>query len=100
MWTSTRCSSPYQSALQIPLQELAAALHHPGALGEGVEQVELQAGQLDRLASEVDLAGGRVDGQLGEVARWRGGRVGGAAALGRRSIARIRATSSRGETAW
>jgi hypothetical protein len=53
-------------------------------LRQGVQQVELQAGQLDWAVAQVDLAAGRGDGQLAHVAHRlcqagrRGGRSGAA----------------------
>src|SRR6266511_981814 len=52
-----------------PLEQPLAAPHQPRVLGERVEQVELQAGQLDRLAGEADLPGGRVDQEVAEAPR-------------------------------
>jgi len=80
-----------------PLQELAAAEHHAGPLREGVQQVELQAasstGRPRRWTS-------RASGSTVSSPSWRtgaGGWLWAAATLGRRSIARMRAMSSRGE---
>ena len=52
--------APY--ALEQPL----AAERHPRLAGENVEQVELDPGQLDRLAASARLARGRVDLEITE----------------------------------
>jgi hypothetical protein len=49
-------------------QERPAAEDHAGPLREGLQQVELQAGQLHRPALETDLAGGRVNHEFAEAA--------------------------------
>ena len=90
-------------ALAHDFEELAAAEHHTWPAGQGFQDVEFGAGEQDRFLVEAYFAGINVDAQRSEPPR-RGGRVlavpavaaGACRTRGRRSMARIRATSSRG----
>jgi hypothetical protein len=54
-----------------PLQQLAAAEHDPRPLRQRLQQIELQAGQLHRVAAAADLAGGHIHAQIPEAAHRR-----------------------------
>ena len=84
------------------VDELAPGEGRPWAGGHGGEQVELGAGQVDGRAVEARPVGDRVDQQAADRERL-GLRRGSASSAGpvtergRRSMARTRAISSRGE---
>ena len=85
------------------LEQLTATQHHAGAGRQGVEKVEFGAGQHDRLTIEEHLRPSTSMGDVSELSRRASGAdrpgVGLADSLalrGRRSIARMRATNSRG----
>ena len=94
---------PTQESPQTDLEELAAAEHHRRPRRQRGQDVELGAGQHDRLIVDEHLTARDVDRQRPERSRRRSRRGAVASALagdatvrGRRSMARIRATSSRG----
>ena len=94
MWTSTRWSSPNQFSPQTRSSSCARENATRGCGGQRVEQVELDPGQLERDAVELDLAGGGVDGQRAEPAHARGRGAAVALPAVRRSTAFTRPTSS------